>query len=333
MTHRSFAPSMALPLLLGVALCAPVQAQTWLQSTVVVDAKHFRVDTADPWVDADYVAMEGSTPFGRIGAIADSDLQPPVYNGLAIAWSQVELAGVHVYTRAQSVASGPDMLRVTGSAQASGFVSDFFALSVPGAASGASFTVTAQVRVDAAATAETLPAWVAPPYPSVGQLAAFSHWESWVRVLRGDTGATLAELRANEDCDARTNTGSGPFCTTGGLPGLQTISFTMVNGGAPVQLDMRGWASAGTSIYEPKQLSSADSVADLGHTIAWGGISALRDAGGALVDNYSAVSASSGYDYRLAYVSAVPEAPGSLLLLAGLAMLGVGWRRGLPRQR
>lgn len=328
MNHRSFARSIALPLLLGLTVCAPALAQTWLQSTVVVDAKHFQVDVNDPWTDGDYVALEGSAPFGRISATADSDHQPPVYNGLGYAWSQVEVGGVHVFAQAQSVAGGPAMLRVTGSGQASGFMSDFFSLSVPGAASGASFTVTAQVRVDGAAFAETVPGWTA-AYQPAGQLAAFSHWESWVRVLRGDNGATLAELRAGEDCDARTNQGSGPFCVGSGQPGLQTISFQMVNNGAAVQLDMRGWASAGTSIYQPMLLTTADSRADLGHTIAWGGITELRDAAGQLVDGYAAVSASSGFDYRDAYVSVVPEAPSSLLLLAGLAMLGVGWRRGL----
>ncbi|MDO9092562.1 MAG: hypothetical protein Q7U99_08010 [Rubrivivax sp.] len=331
MHHVNFARAVAGLALLGAAAGAPALAQTWLQATVVVDAKHYVVGIDDPFTDSDYLGIESATPFGPISALADSDHQPPVYHGLAIAWSQVGLGGVHVYAQAQSVASGPDLLRVTGSGQASGFMSDYFTLSVPGAASGASFTVTAQVHVDGSAWAETVPGWTA-AYQPAGQLAAFSHWESWVRVLRGDSGTTLAELRAREDCDARTNTGSGPFCQPDGTPGLQVISFTMVNNGTPVQLDMRGWASAGTSIYQPTQLTTADSRADLGHTIAWGGITELRDASGALVTDFAAVSASSGFDYRNAYVSTVPDAPTSVLLLAGLAMLGTGWRRGLRRR-
>lgn len=325
-----FARATAASLLLGLSAGAPALAQTWLQATVVVDAMHFVVGIDDPFTDDGYLGLESATPFGRIAVLADSDHQPQAYHGLGIAWSQVGLGSVQVYAQAQSVASGADLVRVTGSGQASGFVSDFFALSVPGAASGAVFTATAQVRVDGSAWAETLPGWNG-AYQPAGQLAAFSHWESWVRVLQGGTGSTLAELRAREDCDARTNQGSGPFCVADGLPGLQTITFTMTNNGTPVQLDMRGWASAGTSIYQPTQLTSADSRADMGHTIAWGGITELRDASGQIVDNYTAVSASSGYDYRNAYVGAVPEAPTSLLLLAGLAMLGTGWRRGLRR--
>ena len=317
--HRLLLPS-ALCMVLALGAGTPVLAQTWLQSTVTVDAKHFLVDVGDPLTDSDYVAVEGSAPFGRISALADSDHDAQSFHGLAIAWSQVAPGGVHVQARAQSVASGAGLLRVTGSAQAAGFMSDFFSLSVPGAANGASFSVTALVRVDGSAFAATTPGWSG-TYQPAGQLAAFSHWESWVRVMQGGSGQTLAELRAYEDCDERTNTGSGPFCRGGGQPGLQSITFQMINQGGAVQLDMRGWASAGTSVYQPTLLVSADSMADMGHSIAWGGITELRDANGQLVADYSAVSATSGFDYRSAYVSAVPEPGTGALLLTGLAWL------------
>lgn len=305
-------------------------AQTLLQSTVVVEAKHFLVGVDDPLSAADSFYREGSVPFGRISGLADSDYSALANNGLAIAWSQVQLGGVHVFAQGQSVASGSQLLRVTSKADASGFMSDFFSPSVPGAATGASFTVTAQVNVSGSAFAQTLPGWTV-AYQPTGALAAFSYWNSWVRVMRGDTGQNLAELRAGQDCDARNNTGSGPFCVVSGQPGLQTISFQMLNNGTAVQLDMRGWASAGTSIFQPRLLLTADSHADLGNSITWGGITELRNASGRLVSDFAAFSATSGFNYRnaYAYVSVVPEAPGSLMLLAGLAMLGVVWRRGL----
>ena len=307
---------------------APAHAQTLLQSTVMVRAQHSLVGVSEPLSASDYLYREGSVPFGRISGLADSDYQASVFHGLGIAWSQVGPGGVHVYAQAQSVASGAQLLRVTARGEASGFMSDYFSLSVPGAASGASFTVTAQVHVAGSAFAETLPGWTA-AYQPTGDLAAFSNWSTWMRVMRGDNGQNLAELRAGQDCDARTNQGSGPFCRVSGQPGLQSITFQMENNGLAVQLDMRGWANAGTSIYQPQLLVTADSFADLGRSITWGGITALRDAGGQRVDDFAAVSASSGFDYRNAYVSAVPEAPASLLLLAGLAVLGAGWRRSL----
>ena len=72
---------------------------------------------------------------------------------------------------------------------------------------------------------------------------------------------------------------------------------------------------------------TADSLADMGHTLAWAGVTELRDADGALVGDYSLLSDSSGFDYRHAYVSAVPDAPQAALLAAGLALIGVVRRR------
>ena len=281
---------------------APAHAQTLLQSTVVVDAKHFLVGVSEPLSASDYLYREGSVPFGSISGLADSDYQASAFHGLAIAWSQVGVGGVHVFAQAQSVAGGAQLLRVTGRGDASGFMSNFCTRNVPGAASSASFTVTAQVNVAGSAFAHTMPGWTA-AHQLTGDLAAFSNWSTWARVMRGDNGQNLAELMAGQNCDARTNQGSGPFCRVTGQPGLQTIAFQMQNNGLAVQLDMRGWASAGTSVYRPQTL----------------------------VNVFAAVSASSGFDYRNADVSAVPEAPASLMLLAGLAMLGAGWRRGLGR--
>lgn len=317
--------------LLAMAVtCHAAHAQTLLTSTVTVEAMHYVVGVDDPFSASDYLYRENSTPFGRLSGKADSDYNPQAYHGFSSAWSQVEVGGLHVFAQGQSVAGGDHLLRVTSKGTASGFMSDFFRLSVPGAATGASFTVTAQVNVTGSAFAQTSPGWTG-SYQPAGDLAAFSHWESWVRVMRGDTGQNLVELRSREDCDERTAFGNGPFCRVTGQLGVQTISFQMLNNGTAVQLDMRGWASAGTSIYQPRQLVTADSFADLGNSITWGGISELRDANGQLVSNFAAISATSGFDYRSAYVSVVPEAPGSLMLLAGLAMLGVARRRGLDR--
>ena len=326
------APVLAATLgaLMGALMGAPAHAQTLLQSTVYVEAKHFLVGVSDPFSASDFFYREGSVPFGRLSGWADSDYRPGEFHGLAIAWSQVGPGGVHVFAQAQSVASGAQLLRVTAQGGASGFMSDFFTLNVPGAASGASFTITAQVNVAGSAFAETLPGWNAASQ-HFGDLGAISNWEAWMRVMRGDNGQQLAELRARQDCVARTNGGNAPFCRESGQPGLQTITFQMQNNGLAVQLDMRGWASATTSVFEPQTLVTADSFADLGRSITWGGITALHDASGQLVDNFAAVSATSSFDYRHAYVSVVPEVPGSVMLLAGLAMLGAGWRRGLGR--
>lgn len=303
-------------------LAAPALAQTSLQAEVMARAEHQRRDDPNPSIASDYDSREASVPFGRINALADSDFEPGQYNGLGKSWSQVDAGGVHVYALSQAVGE-PSMERVTGSASASGFMSDHFGLSVPGYASGTVFTVNAQVRIDGTAMAVTMPGWSG-SYQNI-DVAAFSRWESWVRLIDGN-GPLLAELRAREDCDARLRSHVAPQCVVDGQSGVQAVSFQMVNNGGLVQLDMRGWASAGTSLYQPEQHSVADSWSDMSQTIAWAGITELLDANGQVVTDFNAFSATSGFDYRNAYVSAVPEPSSSLLLLGGMALLG-GWFR------
>jgi hypothetical protein len=76
--------------------------------------------------------------------------------------------------------------------------------------------------------------------------------------------------------------------------------------------------SAQTEIVS--QGGSLETLADLSHTAAWGGIVELRDGGGNVLGaaDYDLTSAS-GVDYR---VAVVPEVPTLALLLAGLLVLG-----------
>lgn len=90
--------------------------------------------------------------------------------------------------------------------------------------------------------------------------------------------------------------------------------------------------SAQTAIVS--QGGSLETVADLSHTAAWGGVVELRDAVGSVLGaaDYDLISAS-GVDYRVAVVPEVPTLP---LLLSGLLVLGFrlhtlpgSWRRSI----
>ena len=315
--------------LLGLLGAAPAGAQTNSYAQVSAYASHTREDTGQVFNDSDLVSVEGPGPFARIDVLADSDGQSNVYNGLALAWAQVGAGGVHVFAQSQSVSSSVNQQHTTGSGRATGIVADLFGLNVPGAAAGSLFTVTAQVRVDGSAWATTLPSWSG--VYSANEVAAFSNWQSWIRLSQGASGPNLVELRAGEDCDMRTTANIPLGCVPWGPAGLQTISFQIINQGPLLQLYLNASASAGTSNYQnnPGQLV-ADSQSDLGHTVAWAGVTELRDANGAAVGNFSMLSASSGFDYRSAYVSAVPEVPTAWLLVAGLGLLG---RRALAQRR
>lgn len=65
---------------------------------------------------------------------------------------------------------------------------------------------------------------------------------------------------------------------------------------------------------------SAVAFADYAHTMAWGGITGVYDASGALLSSFT-ISSASGFNYLNAV--AVPEPEGFALLLAGLGLLTV----------
>jgi hypothetical protein len=96
----------------------------------------------------------------------------------------------------------------------------------------------------------------------------------------------------------------------------------MASGGAAVELDLRGWASATSSVNQQAGMVQAEGASDLSNTVAWAGVIGLQDASGAAVADYALHSASSGFDYRNAYVSAVPEPATVALWAIGLTLLG-----------
>lgn len=114
--------------------------------------------------------------------------------------------------------------------------------------------------------------------------------------------------------------------STGGGAGLQTfvMNFTF---GSTVSLQMSAHAVSQVGAFfdfYASQGGTGGSSADVGyatdlsHTIAWNGISEVRDASGALVTAFRAVSADSGYDYANGFAAPVPEPQTWALLAAGL---------------
>jgi hypothetical protein len=111
--------------------------------------------------------------------------------------------------------------------------------------------------------------------------------------------------------------------------GLHAMSFNVTAGSnIDLYISLRALSSALTQAGVPESYGGSTlATSDMGHSITWAGISAVRDAQGNLLTEYSALSADSGFDYAAPYVSSVPEPGAPALLLAGLAALGFAGRR------
>ena len=321
-------PSTVLAALLSGLFVGPALAQTHFESNINALGAYLPSGSEDYVYGGDVVSVAGATPQGLVRVIADPNPGMLPYNGYAEGWSRVDVAGVHVYAHSLSTASPDIGMRSYSSVAASGFFSDFFSLNVPGYAPGTVFSVTALVRSDGSVSADSNPS--SDGFFHANQASALAYWESWVRVI-GAGETALAEIRAREDCAEFSTFGHGASCTSSGSVGLGTMTFSLVNGGAPVQLDLRGFVqAAGSANNLAGGTAEGEAFADMANTIAWGGISTLRDASGAAVDEFSAFSATSGFDYRYSYgapVAAVPEPENAALLLAGLALMGAFVRR------
>lgn len=323
---RSARISLAPVLMSSLLVALPAAAQLSISGEATAYAYHSRDFGYQDSSDGDQIAVWGPNAFPRFGVRADSDGQDQLYNANARSWAELSAGGIHLFARSQSVSSMIEQRYTNSYGFAYGLITDNFGLTVPNVAPGAVFTATVNVRVDGNAWAISTPSSRA--QGSQSEAAGFSYWASWVQVKQGSSGPTLAETRSREDCDFRSSASPAGGCKSEGGIGLKTLTFQLVNGGAPVQLLMGAWVRAGTSVYQMEEGSfNADSQSDMGHTLAWAGITELRDANGVLVSDFSAFSVGSGFDYRNAYVAAVPEHGTLALFAAGLALLGLQRRR------
>ena len=169
------------------------------------------------------------------------------------------------------------------------------------------------------------------PEGGTGGYSLFGEWNSGGQVGSGIDGATWlrgahAELHQS---------GDPMLSSTNGGAGLQTftIAFTF---GTPVSLSMTAHAVAQAGaifdFYASQDGNGGSSAnagyaTDMSHTIAWNGISAVRDADGALISSFGAFSADTGYDYAQAFAAPVPEPETWALMAAGIAALRLYRRR------
>lgn len=220
--------------------------------------------------------------------------------------------GLHIAAVASATGAGVPGWSSGGSSSsyADAVSYDAFVVTTSSYAPGAVFTVTAGLSMTGSVGAMGFRS----PAGADGSFDALASWQAEVQVYNSTMLFPVNE-RASSACWDNPSVGMG--CGGAGFSTLG-LTFTVANG-QPTDLlllgQVRARASAGAT---HGGLAGADAWSDLGHTIAWGGIESVVDGAGNPIDTYTAFSQTTGFDYRNAYVSAVPEPRIWLLLMVGM---------------
>lgn len=238
-----------------------------------------------------------------------------VIEGGTHSTARAEPGGVHVVSEANVRLHNPDYnlnLAVAASSTANASFSDRLTISAPGFAAGTSARLTYRVSVSGDLGIEGLNSWN-------GGWNASSYWSFTASLGSSSTFRSLQnDWTAGSDERLLGDGRFGNLDIT--VPVTMGVSLPFALGGTALAS-----VSLGTTPYEPSS-GQFSAVANLGNTIGWGGVVLLTTAEGAPINSYS-MFGDSGFDYRQAYVSAVPEPDPVSLFAGGLLTLLILRRR------
>jgi len=258
---------------------------------------------------------------------------PPVapFESHTLAYSQAtalaDMNGIHLRADARGLIEDAKPFNTPGfsaSATASAGLGDSITIGAPGAVG--MLHATAAFSVHALLSGVTQVAGsMDPAIP--GNAAVYLSWTARL-VVSGDNGI-LGDLTLSGGCNSFTNVNDGLFKCGGDPLGLHsTTSFSFASG-ETLSVGIEGEVRLMViGAQERGGMASASSVADFGNTMAWGGFQDVRDSLGNPVTGFTALSASTGFNYANPFPSAIPEPSTWLLMLCGLAGLArLGQRR------
>ena len=238
----------------------------------------------------------------------------------ATASGWVDTAGVHLVAASTSGVTGGESL-VYSSASARGSFGDEFVLSSPTHAVGSSGTA----RVAFSITGDLSgAAYGGGGFDDGLGGGAAASWQASFQLYGQNDGVQW------EGSQGRSFESSGNDILTGDAqPGIRYFDVPVVFGdtlwlsiGATVEA-----RSGAQAVYAGPGKAGGEALAAFFSTMAWGGVISLTDGQGGAVMDFSALSASTGFDYRQAYAAPVPEPATGVLLLAGLLVLALAARR------
>jgi hypothetical protein len=207
-------------------------------------------------------------------------------------------------------------------AYADAATADSFRIFAPGYALGTLFTVNANLSLHGSVGAAASLSSGSGSYDALSSWhASVSIWNPSMTYSVGETsfGACWSNRSVPDGC-------SGDFSNI-------ALQFTVANG-QNTSLSISGTSRAYINFGAGSDGAvSGNAFADLGNTIAWGGITSLLDGDGQAIGDYTAIGGDNGggFNYRQAFATAVPEPASWLLLLLGLAVLTTPLRRSLSR--
>ncbi|MDP3871064.1 MAG: hypothetical protein Q8Q80_00225 [Methyloversatilis sp.] len=258
----------------------------------------------------------GAAPGGsQADSAVNSSSGKRVIEGGTQGSARAETGGVHVVAAANVRLNNPDYnlnLVVAASSTAHASFSDSLVITAPGLAAGTAALLTYRVNVSGDLGIEGGNSWN-------GGWNASSYWSFT---------ATLGSISTFRSLLNDWAPGSSERLLGDGRFGSLDITVPVILG-TVLPFSLGGNASASVSLgstpYEPSSGQFA-AFSNLGNTIGWGGIVMLKTAEGAPINTYSALG-DSGFDYRQAYVSAVPEPAPAALFAGGLLVLMAMRRR------
>jgi len=235
----------------------------------------------------------------------------------AFASARVNTGGIHLVATSNSEATAGPVRTYSSSHAAGGFSDDFVLLSSQ-APDGTMVSLTVRFHLSGGiGTASGATA-----IEGVGGGGTAS-WSGSFSLAGNDEVARWegyeSESRGLGDATRDGNAQPGDY--------LMTLNVSL---GERLYLNMSGRIDAGSGsqiLPGASGTSWGSGQALFGSTFAWGGIVSVVDANQQALTQFTALSDATGFDYRQAYVSAVPEPQAAALWLAGLLAVAALRRR------
>ena len=318
--------SLLLAGLILVSAAGSAQAVTFYARTSASGNPGSSVD--DIGLDYGSAPVEvSSAHFGQRNLPHDSGLISSLTTVDTQAFARADMNGLHLQTQAIGSLWDAQPYRsetFSGSANARAALGDSFVIQpLNPTAVFATTSMTLGFRVDALMTGYAYVTPLDPANPGGGE--GRSRWHADFVAYDDTASVELGRITLDQTCAMST---SYNFSCIGDLPGAYAMNISAAFGHTlSISINGETWASVSGAESRGGDVL-AGGQADLAHTIAWGGISNLRDENGQTLSGFTAISASSGYDYVNAFpAAAVPEAETYAMMLAGLGLVGGAVRR------